>query len=363
MNAQTGAGTSPSTALGHHPLTQGLRRQPIPVHLGQLLARQSRTKVRIAFLHPSHNLPAQSGSNAWLERLPRRFETKPAAPGFLIPAQQPLDLPNTHTQLLRPLALPKTPRRNLPNNRKAIRLPDAHQYMLLGQNPSPPSRYKGDLCTSTKGDIWYFGERGHYNFGLTVSYCPGSWQEMIQTAPAGWPASQIHAQVLAAAQQLCSPLDWTFRLVEVVRALPHLNESSIRTHVVSRCCVNAPQNHAHRWPYFRRVDRGVYEILPEFRRTPPAGAPVREGVGRRSQAYEAMPGRNEEYAATRMVIHAAVVESEGWYVPSVWRPPWLLRVEPWMKYWQICEPRWNCNLDRQELARLACASAAPYRQL
>ena len=77
----------------------------------------------------------------------------------------------------------------------------------------------------------------------------------------------IHAQVPAAAQRLCRSAHWTFQSIEVVRALPHLNENSVRTHVMSRCCENAPENHAHRWPNFRRVGRGLYEIRSEFRQT------------------------------------------------------------------------------------------------
>lgn len=122
----------------------------------------------------------------------------------------------------------------------------------------------------------------------------------------------IHAAVLAAAQRLCRGDDWTFRPHEVVHALPHLNESSVRTHIVSRCCANAPENHPHRWPYFRRIRRGVYEILPEYRRTGTGG----------TSAYDEPTGDNRisDIAASdrevdlRPVIHAVVSESEGWYV-------------------------------------------------
>ena len=117
----------------------------------------------------------------------------------------------------------------------------------------------------------------------------------------------IHAEVLAAAQRLCSRLDWSFRLIDVVHALPHRKEGSVRTHIVSRCCVNAPANHPHRWPYFRRVGRGRYEILPAFR--PPEPEEPRslqetaDGDWRRAPAPDARPA-----------IHAVISESEGWYV-------------------------------------------------
>jgi len=77
----------------------------------------------------------------------------------------------------------------------------------------------------------------------------------------------IHEAVLDAANAIAaSRPDWTFAPNEVVRALPHLNVSSVRTHIVSRCCVNAPNNHAHRWSYFKRVGRARYEVLPNVRR-------------------------------------------------------------------------------------------------
>ena len=123
----------------------------------------------------------------------------------------------------------------------------------------------------------------------------------------------IHAQVLAAARRLCDA-DWTFRPVDVVRALPHLNERSVRTHIVSRCCENAPEHHPHRWPYFRRVGRGVYQIRP----------PYRPGVSEEAAAYEqAAPGarpagrlaaRDSASGAAPSAIHAVVLESEGWFV-------------------------------------------------
>jgi predicted RNase H-like HicB family nuclease len=77
----------------------------------------------------------------------------------------------------------------------------------------------------------------------------------------------VHEEALAAACRLAAERpDWTFTADEVVRALPRLNASSVRTHVTSRCCVNAPKNHPHRWPYFKRIARGRYQVLPAFRR-------------------------------------------------------------------------------------------------
>ena len=137
----------------------------------------------------------------------------------------------------------------------------------------------------------------------------------------------VHAEVLDAARRLCRERgDWTFRPDEVVRALPHLNASTIRTHIVSRCCVNAPKHHAHRWPYFRRVERGVYEILPGLRharRTRLASTPATAAAaGARTARAPAAP-RVDEMAATygrragttpRDTVHAVVTRDRQWYV-------------------------------------------------
>jgi hypothetical protein len=92
----------------------------------------------------------------------------------------------------------------------------------------------------------------------------------------------IHARVLEAAIRLCrGGGGWTFRPRAVVAALSDLNPGSVRTHVMSRCCVNAPSNHAHRWPYFRRVGRGLYQVLPAWRRGPRPGTRGQGATGRR----------------------------------------------------------------------------------
>jgi predicted RNase H-like HicB family nuclease len=116
----------------------------------------------------------------------------------------------------------------------------------------------------------------------------------------------VHEDVLRAARRLCREAGrWTFRVADVVRALPQRNESSVRTHVVSRCCVNAPSNHPHRWPYFRRVRRGVYEVLPPHRRE----------AGRDRRAARAVSEHAGVYAnPTRDTVHAVVTRGHGWYV-------------------------------------------------
>ncbi len=124
---------------------------------------------------------------------------------------------------------------------------------------------------------------------------------------------KIHEEILAAVRRLCTARrSWSFTPAEVVHALPHLNEGSVRTHIVSRCCVDAPKHHAHRWPYFRRLRRGLYELTKEYRAPrsrcgPDTGIPS-------SRVAETRAPYDSDSAAARSVIHAVVVESEGQYV-------------------------------------------------
>lgn len=115
----------------------------------------------------------------------------------------------------------------------------------------------------------------------------------------------IHEEVLAAANRIAGARpDWRFAPDEIVRALPHLNVSSVRTHVVSRCCVNAPKNHLHKWSYFRRVGRGRYEVLPACRNN----SAVAQGRKRPGTAPRAGA------AALRDTIHVMVSRDGGIYV-------------------------------------------------
>jgi len=38
-------------------------------------------------------------------------------------------------------------------------------------------------------------------------------------------------------------------------------QSTINTHIVSRCCVNAPKHHAVRYEYFERIGHGLYRLI------------------------------------------------------------------------------------------------------
>ena len=125
----------------------------------------------------------------------------------------------------------------------------------------------------------------------------------------------IHHEILAAARRICASRgEWTFAPAEIVAALPHLNPRSVRTHITSRCCVNAPANHPHRLPYFLRVGRGTYEICPPFRDAeqvvshPGQHAPSEGEIAESAAEYDA--SRPTE----RTSIHAVLFESEGQYV-------------------------------------------------
>src|SRR5687767_5959071 len=125
----------------------------------------------------------------------------------------------------------------------------------------------------------------------------------------------IHDEVLSAARRLCRErASWTFAPDEVVRALPHLNESSVRTHIVSRCCVNAPKNHQHKWDYFRRLGRATYEILPEYRRDRTKGTKAKQAVAQSRIAETATQYGKAVGQSPRGTIHAVVSREGGWYV-------------------------------------------------
>jgi predicted RNase H-like HicB family nuclease len=120
----------------------------------------------------------------------------------------------------------------------------------------------------------------------------------------------VQAEILEAVGRICAERrTWLFVPEEIVRALPHLNPGTVRTHIGSRCCVNAPANHAHRLGYFRRVRRGEYELLPKHR--PPARTAQRRRPVATSTASE--PGMAPR-PRLRDTVHAVIVRDGEWYV-------------------------------------------------
>ena len=114
----------------------------------------------------------------------------------------------------------------------------------------------------------------------------------------------VHEQVLAAANRIAGQRnDWTFTPEEIIKSLPGLNQSSVRTDIVSRCCVNAPQNHLRKWDYFQRVGRGTYQIRSEYR-----SAAMVTTENRLSSRRSARPEHRSgpSHVPRRDVIHAVV---------------------------------------------------------
>lgn len=115
----------------------------------------------------------------------------------------------------------------------------------------------------------------------------------------------VHDEILEAARRICAERrPPRFTPDDIVKALPHLNPRTIRTHVVSRCCVNAPKNHPHKWAYFRRVGRGQYEIAGPYRRATGHADRVRETQPRHGAASP---------LEQRRLLHIAVSRSGRWY--------------------------------------------------
>jgi len=75
-----------------------------------------------------------------------------------------------------------------------------------------------------------------------------------------------HEEVLQAARAIVRTKGINeFSPEEVSRYLENQNttyaKSTINTHIVSRCCVNAPDHHAVRYQYFERIGHGLYKLI------------------------------------------------------------------------------------------------------
>lgn len=111
-----------------------------------------------------------------------------------------------------------------------------------------------------------------------------------------------HHAILEAAQRLCAERpEPVFTPDEIVRVLPHLNAQTVRTHVTSRCCVNARPHHQSRLEYFRKKARGRYELLPQHR--VPRGSP---GTASRAPQRATPPQRD--------TIHAVITKDGRMFV-------------------------------------------------
>jgi predicted RNase H-like HicB family nuclease len=118
----------------------------------------------------------------------------------------------------------------------------------------------------------------------------------------------VHDEILHAVRRICRQRGgWRFRPNEVVVALPHLNARTVLTHIVSRCCVNAPAHHAHRLDYFMRVSRGLYEVRRRYRVSGPE--PKLRAVAEPRTSYA-----THVDTPPRETVHAVIRRDRGWYV-------------------------------------------------
>ena len=72
-------------------------------------------------------------------------------------------------------------------------------------------------------------------------------------------------QILAAAKQITQSKNQNeFTILEILNYLTkqntHYKESTIRTHITSKMCANAPSNHAVTYNDFTRIKPGVYSL-------------------------------------------------------------------------------------------------------
>ena len=56
-----------------------------------------------------------------------------------------------------------------------------------------------------------------------------------------------------------------FTIIEVIHHMSangtRFSESTIRTHITSRLCANAPNNHGVTYNDFERINKGIYKLL------------------------------------------------------------------------------------------------------
>jgi predicted RNase H-like HicB family nuclease len=125
--------------------------------------------------------------------------------------------------------------------------------------------------------------------------------------------SPVHKAVLDAANRIEAQGNGTFTPEEVVRALPHLNENTVRTHIVSRCCIGAPKHHATVWPYFRRVARGRYRIASRYRRKPEPELQRGEKPDPHMDSCVSEAASGRPWISRREIIHAIIQRGESAY--------------------------------------------------
>ncbi len=75
-----------------------------------------------------------------------------------------------------------------------------------------------------------------------------------------------HKEVLAAAKSIVKKTGKNeFSIEDVIIEMKNSKttylESTIRTHIASKLCVNSPPHHNTRYAYFERIEHGKYRII------------------------------------------------------------------------------------------------------
>lgn len=172
----------------------------------------------------------------------------------------------------------------------------------------------------------------------------------------------IHEEVLRTAIRLCRKRgNWTFKADEVVLRLPHLNESSVRTHIVSRCCVNAPKNHPHKWDYFDRTRRGLYTIRRAYRKktetkTVAAGKNA-AGAGSTAVRETAVPYYAGKAVLMKDTIHAVVLRDQGVYVGECLEVAVVTQGRTLDELVSNLEEAFSLHLEGEDLSRMGIHAA------
>ncbi|GGN96519.1 hypothetical protein GCM10010112_87820 [Actinoplanes lobatus] len=97
-------------------------------------------------------------------------------------------------------------------------------------------------------------------------------------------------------------------LTEMRRRGSRYAESTIRTHVVSRMCANAPDHHGTTFADLERLDRGTYRLrVPATRLAPPAVVNVEVGVGTSSRW---------PWEGSVQAVFVDVLRRHGWAIDS-----------------------------------------------
>jgi len=155
----------------------------------------------------------------------------------------------------------------------------------------------------------------------------------------------VHEEVLKTANRVAGR-DGVFELRQVVSELKHLKETTVRTHIVSRCCVNAPKHHPHKWEYFRRLDRGKYQVLPKYRQRPTSPMPE-TGTG------TAVVTRGRQLRST---IHATVEKDGEFYVVECLELPVVTQGKSLDEAVQNLHEALRLHLEDEDLAALGLRS-------